>query len=123
MMKPALPLLWLALLAGCAAPPAQTPTEPPGQVAAAQNSICLKSYMIDHTSVPDDRTILFYMRDGKVWQNNLPLSCPGLSYQSGFEFVASFDEVCSNAQAIKVLWQNSQCELGAFTPYVAPKAQ
>jgi hypothetical protein len=118
MMKPALSLLCLALLAGCATPPAQ----PPEQAAAAQNSICLKTYMIDHTSIPDDRTILFAMRDGSVWKNSLPFSCPGLSYQGGFEYVASFDEVCSNAQAIRVLWQNSQCMLGAFTPYSPPKA-
>jgi len=117
-MKSAVPLLCLALLAGCATPPAQ----PPEQVAAGQNSICLKTYMIDHTSEPDDRTILFYMRDGTVWRNSLPFSCPGLSYQGGFEYTTSFDEICSNAQAIKVLWQNTQCMLGGFTPDVASKA-
>ena len=113
-MKPALPFLCLTVLAGCAAQP-----QPPQQV--AQNGVCLKTYMIDHTSIPDDKTILFAMKDGSVWQNSLPFSCPGLSFQGGFEYTASFDEVCSNAQAIRVLRQNSQCILGAFTPYSAPK--
>ena len=116
-MKPALPILCLALLAGCTEPQPQ----PPQQI--AQNSICLKTYMIDHTSIPDDKTILFSMKDGKVWQNSLPFACPGLSFQGGFEYATSFDEVCSNAQAIRVLRQNSECMLGAFTPYSAPKAQ
>jgi hypothetical protein len=118
MMKPVLPILAFALLAGCAAPP-----QPPQQVAAAQNSVCLNTYFIDHTSVPDDKTILFSMRDGTVWQNSLPASCPGLAFQGGFEYTTAFDEVCSNAQTIRVLRQNSECKLGAFTPYSAPKTQ
>ena len=118
-MKTALPLLCLALLAGCATPP---PAAPPVQVASAETGKCLPTYFIDHTTIPDDRTILFTMRDGTVWQNTLPQACQGLSFQGGFEYVTSFDEVCSNAQEIRVLRQNSRCMLGAFTPYVAPKA-
>jgi hypothetical protein len=119
-MKPVLPILCLALLSACAAPPTPPPVPSPGQVAAAQNSICLKTYMIDHTRIPDDKTILFAMKDGSMWQNSLPFSCPGLSFEGGFAYTASFDEVCSNAQAIRVLRQNSQCMLGAFTPYSPP---
>ncbi|MEI9984300.1 MAG: DUF6491 family protein [Aliidongia sp.] len=117
-MRPTVPLLCLSiLLAGCTGQP--DPAKPADQ-ATAQNSVCLRTDMIDNTSIPDDSTILFHMKDGKIWKNSLPFNCPGLKNQGGFEFTASFYEVCSNAQAIRVLRQNSQCMLGAFTPYVEP---
>lgn len=125
-MKQALPLLCLALLAACAAPSAQTPatpTPPPGQPTGQQSGICLPTYYIDHTTIPDDQTILFTMRDGKVWRNTLQHSCPGLAYQGGFTYAISYDEICANAVDIVVLQQNTRCKLGEFTPETAPKAR
>ena len=39
---------------------------------------CIQPHLIDHTQVVDSKTILFHMRGGKIWQNNLPVSCSGL---------------------------------------------
>jgi hypothetical protein len=74
-----------------------------------------------HTHVVDARTIVFYMRDGKVWQNTLREPCPGLALH-GFRFVTHQDEVCSNAQTITVLESGAVCQLGEFTAYTPPPA-
>ena len=39
---------------------------------------CLQGYRIDHTTIKDDSTILFHMRDGSVYKNSLPSPCVGL---------------------------------------------
>lgn len=104
-----------ALLSGVAAVSAQpaAPANPP---------VCLRLDMpknIDHTHVVDDRTVLFYMRDGKIWKNTLKSPCPGLLFH-GFSFLTHYPEVCSNAQGIQVLVTGQVCSLGEFTPYQAP---
>jgi hypothetical protein len=77
---------------------------------------CLQTRDIDHTHPVDATHVLFYMKNGAVWQNTLPAPCPGLNFH-GFSFVAhDTDQVCSNAQGIRVLVTNQVCELGAFVP-------
>ena len=73
-------------------------------------------YPVKHTKVLDPRTILFYTRDGRVWKNTLKAPCPGLMFH-GFSFVALQNEICSNAQAIRVIVTGETCTLGVFTPY------
>jgi len=121
MMRVIVPVLGLAALlatAGCAEQTAAT--APAADQAATHNSVCLQTVMIDHTSIPDDNTILFHMRDHKVWKNTLPFSCPGLKIEGGFEYETRIDEICSNLQTIRVLRERSVCMLGAFTPYEPP---
>ena len=48
------------------------------QRAASGGSICIASYNIDHTDIPDDNTIMFTMRDHTVYKNTLPYRCTGL---------------------------------------------
>ncbi len=101
------------LLSGLAAASAQPPAS------ENQPPVCLRLDMpknIDHTHVVDARTVLFYMRDGKVWKNTLKAPCPGLLYH-GFSFLTRYPEVCSNAQAIQVVETGQVCSLGEFTPY------
>jgi hypothetical protein len=43
---------------------AQAPAPAPGHV-------CLNLREVQRTETPDDRTILFHMRDGKIWRNTL----------------------------------------------------
>jgi hypothetical protein len=47
---------------------------------ASPPKVCLNVRNIQRTETPDDRTILFHMRDGKVWQNRLRQNCPQLRY-------------------------------------------
>jgi hypothetical protein len=98
-----------ATLAG--AQPAAPP--PPGPT-------CIQTYNIDHTKAPDDRTILFYMRDGTVLQTNTRNACSGLSI-NGFRYVSDpAPQFCPGVQTIRVLRIGGVCMLTPFVPYVAP---
>lgn len=92
-----------------------------GSPSASTNSVCLDTYLIDHTTTVNSSTLLFHMRDGKVWKNSLKAPCPSLKFY-GFKFVTSEDEICSNAQAISVLKTDEVCALGRFTPYAPQHA-
>lgn len=120
-------------LAGCAKNQDQAPPSgqmmPSGQAAApaAAKGVCIQTYMIDHTDIPDDSTILFHLRGGKIWKNSLPFPCPDLKFQGGFQYTTDIDEICSNLQTIRVIEQGgggprfgAVCQLGEFTPYVPP---
>lgn len=86
---------------------------------ADAKSVCIRAYNIDHTSIPDDSTILFHMRDHTVWKNTLTDKCFGLRMNTrGFEYSPTnpgTDEICSNLQTIKIRDTGSICMLGAFT--------
>jgi len=87
--------------------------------APERNAVCLWTYMIDHTSTPNTHTILFHMKNGKIWKNTLPAPCSGLAFR-GFAYVTRNGQICSNMQSIMVLTTHQVCMLGAFEPYVAP---
>jgi len=84
--------------------------------ALADAPICLKSYYIDRTTVLNPTTILFRMKDGKVWRSTLRTPCLGLKF-NGFVYVLrGNDEVCGGMQTIRVLRTHEICQLGPFTP-------
>ncbi len=86
-----------------------------GMSATTAGGTCLQTRDIDHTHAVDATNVLFYMKNGAVWQNALPAPCPGLKMH-GFSFVArDTDEVCSNGQGIRVLVTDQVCQLGTFT--------
>jgi hypothetical protein len=100
-----------------------TPT-PPGSDAQKPNQVCIRPFdtptgSIDHTKVVNPQTILFYMRDGKIWKNTLRGPCQGLELH-GFSFVTHYDEICSNAVSIQVIQTGEVCQLGYFSPFTAP---
>ena len=78
-------------------------------------TVCLNVRNIHRTEVQDDRTILFHMRDGRVWQNKLRRICPMLK-TSPYTQVLHNDQVCSNQQFIHVTQTGDTCPLGDFTP-------
>ena len=89
------------------------------QPAGSKGNICLKTYLIDHTKAPDDRTVIFYMKDGSAYQSTLLADCPQLSF-NGFSYVATPPEdVCGNLQSIRVVRSHSVCLLGPFVQ-IAP---
>lgn len=86
--------------------------------AGAQNvaPVCLRSIDIDHTKTPNDHTILFFMKDGKVWSTTLRSDCPELIF-NGFEYAPTpRDNVCANMQTIRVLKSGAICEIGPLLP-------
>ncbi|HEY2034538.1 MAG TPA: hypothetical protein VGH02_12705 [Rhizomicrobium sp.] len=87
---------------------------------ASHGSVCLRSMDISNTTTPDDKTILFHMRGGKVYRNDLRGTCSGLRFY-GFEYTATPpDDICGNMQIIRVLKTHAVCSLGPFTE--VPKA-
>jgi hypothetical protein len=102
-----------ALLVGLLAASAQAETtRSPG---ATPENVCLRTIDIDRTTVPDDKTILFHMKDGRVWRNALVTNCPLLGVH-GFAYSPTPDnEICGSLQSIRVLDSGSICMLGPFT--------
>ncbi|MBV8799744.1 MAG: hypothetical protein JOY77_00635 [Alphaproteobacteria bacterium] len=86
-------------------------------------STCLRTVLIDRTKAPDDRTLLFYMKNGAVYQSTLPANCPQISIY-GFSYVATPpDQICGNLQTIRVIRTGAMCLLGPLvqiTPKAAP---
>jgi hypothetical protein len=87
--------------------------------------VCIASYQIDHTSTPDDNTILFHMRGHKVWKANLINRCVGLKTNTrGFTYTATdpgSDQICANLMTIRLNDTGETCLVGDITP-VEPAA-
>jgi len=83
---------------------------------------CINLNEIDHTSVIDDNTILFYQRGHDVYRNDLPHSCPQLRNEDRFMYRVTVSQLCAN-DTITVLqdagfgfMQGPTCGLGKFAP-------
>jgi len=100
------------VLAATAASGVQAPASSPA------SNVCLFSRNIQRTEVVNDRTILFHMRDGKVWRNTLRRVCPLLT-TSPYTQNLHTDQVCANQQFIHVTRTGDTCALGDFTPVAA----
>ena len=85
-------------------------------VATRPANVCLNVRDIQRTETPDDRTIIFHMRNGKVWTNRLRTVCPMLKVSPFAQVLHSGDLVCSNQQFIHVMLTGDDCVLGEFTP-------
>jgi hypothetical protein len=86
-------------------------------------NVCLKINWIDHTRAPDDKTIVFYMKDHTAWTTHLAGTCPQLSF-NGFSYVATPPEdICGNLQSIRVIRTGAICMMGPFVPFNPPPAQ
>jgi hypothetical protein len=99
------PLIAAAILAGLATPAC---------------AMCIDSRQIDHTSRPNDKTIVFYMNDHQVYRNDLPVRCPNLSTTpDGITLVPtdpSDGEICPGMATIRVNSPaNAACIIGKFT--------
>ena len=93
---------------------AQAPASNPGRV-------CLNLRDIQRTETPDDRTIVFHMRDGKIWRNTLRQNCPMLRTSPYTQVIHGGDMVCANQQFIHVMQTGNTCTLGEFTPTEAAR--
>ncbi|MGH6876610.1 MAG: hypothetical protein ACREHV_04435 [Rhizomicrobium sp.] len=110
-----------ACLAALAVTPALAQPGPPHSPMTGVGPVCLRPFSspndpINHTKVVDPQHILFYMADGKIWENTLKGPCPGLMFH-GFTFVTPEDDVCGNSTPISVIESGETCTLGPFTPY------
>ena len=121
------PLFFAALaLSAAAAAPSAYAQDDSAQVAQA----CINTAAIHHTTVLDDRTILFFMRDHATYRNTLSATCPGLNTEKRFMYgQSSLNTVCKGG-VINVLYygfgemtRGASCWLGVFEPLSRDEAE
>ena len=78
--------------------------------------MCLEVANIRRTNAPDSQHLVFYMRDGKVWENTLPRTCAGLTSNSWTWVVRGPLRVCANTHRLRVFQNNVICAIGDFAP-------
>ena|SRR5579872_6251161 len=85
--------------------------------AAAGNNICISTRnIVSSTPQQDGAAILFKMRDGSMWRNDLQGRCPDLKFNGYAWTLRNPDErVCENEQSLRVLLSGEVCTLGKFT--------
>jgi hypothetical protein len=80
---------------------------------------CITVSRIDRTDIIDDRTIIFFMRGGKlIYRNYLPHTCPRLAIEDRFGYQTTTARVC-RVDTIAVLPRvgiPTYCQLGEFHP-------
>jgi len=110
------PLLWSAALA------AALITGAHAEDRKSDAEQCISLIRIDRTEVVDDRNILFYMKGGDIYRNELPHRCPGLKFEESFMYRTSLNQLC-NVDIITVLDNigfgfspGASCGLGMFHP-------
>ncbi len=91
------------------------------QPAAPPAKVCLNVSDIQRSEIPDDRTIIFHMRDGKVWRNTLKTVCPMLKISPFTQVLRSGDLMCANQQTIHVAMTGNSCMLGEFSQVTAQR--
>jgi hypothetical protein len=88
-----------------------------GPVLAQEASkVCLNLRDISSTDPSKDGTsIMFKMRNGVSWRNDLQGRCPDLWF-NGFKWVIqSTDQVCESEETFRVLDSGQVCTLGKFS--------
>lgn len=90
--------------------------EPAPPADQKREQVCLQPALIQSTQVKDNRTIIFRMRNGDVWENRLVANCPGLKSPNLFwTQVVPQNRICSFRQPITLQLTGQVCWLGAFT--------
>ena len=93
------------------------PTAPVQAQNQSSPSMCLTPTDIQSTQIRAPRTIVFRMKDGKVYENQLASPCPDLFFHSGGAWTQQVeaDKFCANTQHITVAETGMVCRLGNFT--------
>jgi hypothetical protein len=97
----------------------------PDAVPAGKPVSCVSITQIRETRVRSDKVIDFYMAGGKIYRNELPLSCPQLGFEQRFLYRTSINQLCS-VDTITVLVGSAaqpgvSCGLGQFQPVTIAK--
>ena len=91
--------------------------------AQAAGHICIPTRNIESSTPQEDgAAILFKMRDGSVWRNDLNGRCPDLKF-NGFVWAVRNpgETVCEHEQTLRVLRSGEICSLGKFTQIAPPR--
>lgn len=120
-------LLSAASLAGCASDGDRTPQSQQLWTPQGEAVTCINTNQIRSTHVVDDRTINFVMNGrNRMFRNELPMSCPGLSFNRAFAHNSRTGQLCS-MNTITVVQgggspRGATCGLGRFQPMVPVEA-
>lgn len=83
---------------------------------------CISLSRIESSDVIDDKRILFEMRGGDYYLNELPHRCPGLGFEDAFMYRTSIGQLC-DMDIVTVLinagfglQSGASCGLGMFRP-------
>lgn len=87
---------------------------------------CVIVRRINDTVVVDDKTVLFYMRGGDIYENFLKRSCPGLGRAKSFSYGVTAGRLCGS-DMITVFdpfspQPGQTCGLGEFRPVTPERA-
>jgi hypothetical protein len=93
-----------------------------GAPANAAN-ICISTRDVLDTQPQDDgKAIIFRMRNGAVWRNDLQGACPDLRFDGFAWTIRNPDQtVCEHMQSLRVLRSGQICVLGKFTQITPPR--
>lgn len=90
---------------------------------------CVRVVAIDNIDIVNDDTLIFKMRGGAYYRNDLPHRCPGMRRTDTLMYRASTGMLC-NVDIITVLddWgfgfsPGVSCGLGMFTPVTKEEAE
>jgi hypothetical protein len=110
------------LLSACTSADTTAAAPGPATTASIRNS-CINPTEITRQEIVSDQEIRFELRNGEMWVNRLPRTCPGLKSQGGFVWDVRGTLVCSNQQRITVKDEGTPCLLGEFAklPTEAPR--
>jgi hypothetical protein len=118
--EPAVMASLLAVLVAVAGLSRESTAQDGGQPGEARN--CVDLMRIDRTEVVDNDTVLFYMRNGTVFRNELRHSCPTLGFEERFMYRTTLTQLC-DIDVITVLQDvgfgfmpTASCGLGKFEP-------
>jgi hypothetical protein len=83
---------------------------------------CVSHSMIRRTKIVDDTNILFYMRNGVVYNNVLPRQCPSLNPHTLVEYSYRGGQLCADS-TVQIYWDMNMrqvptfvCRIGMFVP-------
>ena len=90
--------------------------------ALAAAPICLVARDIKDTDAQKDgRSILYTMRDGSVWRNDLRGVCKDARWNGfGYSTANPQSSICENEQTLVVFRSGETCGLGNFTQVTPP---
>ena len=99
-----------------------------GEAEVAQ--ACLDHPTIRRTRIINDRNIAFFMRDGTIYNNQLPRQCPSLRRRSIVNYAIENRRLCDGS-LFQVMWEASTgnfvpsfvCRLGPFVPVTAEQLE
>lgn len=90
---------------------------------------CVRIIAIENIQIVNDDTLIFEMRGGKYFRNDLPHRCPGMRRSDTLMYRAATGMLC-NVDIITVLddWgfgfsPGVSCGLGMFTPVTKEEAE